>query len=212
MSGDRYFPNVFEDYEEYVAESSFIYDKLLPKIECTAYKLLKTLELEAPIKTDSRDCSVYTGSTGIALLYMKLAEAQPPEKAARFTEKARQILETQRLAKRRHDFTFLCGDVGPIAVRAVLHHRLKLHREVKADVDLLHKFASGEPAETQEHALESLRFHEEASLSEWEGTFLLQTDLFSRLRFPGDRRTRRAPVRSRRLPVRSALHKCKHQS
>ncbi|XP_018495673.1 lanC-like protein 2 [Galendromus occidentalis] len=143
MSGDRYIENEFDDYARYCETSAFAYEKFLPKIECTVYKLLKVLELEAPIKTDARDCSVYTGSTGIALLYMNLALIQTADKNVEFNEKAREILVTQRLAKRRHDFTFLCGDVGPIAVRAVLHHRLGLQKEVKTDIDLLHKFASG---------------------------------------------------------------------
>ncbi|XP_022659288.1 lanC-like protein 2 isoform X1 [Varroa jacobsoni] len=140
---ERYFKNPYEDYEEYIEKHrAFYLDKFIPEIECTVYKLLKVLELEVPIKTDSRDYSVYTGSTGIALLYMKLADAQP-EKRDQLLEKAREILVTQRLAKKRHDFTFLCGDVGPIATRAVLHHRMGYSKEVKADIDLLHKFATG---------------------------------------------------------------------
>lgn len=140
---ERYFKNPYEDYEEYIEKHrAFYLDKFIPEIECTVYKLLKVLELEVPIKTDSRDYSVYTGSTGIALLYMKLADAQP-EKRDQLLEKAREILVTQRLAKKRHDFTFLCGDVGPIATRAVLHNRMGYSKEVKADIDLLHKFATG---------------------------------------------------------------------
>lgn len=141
---DRFFKNPYENFDEYIAKrKSFSLDQFAPEIEVTVYKLLKVLELEVPIKTDSRDYSVYTGSTGIALLYIKLAEAQP-EKRDHLLEKAREILVTQRLAKKRHDFTFLCGDVGPIATRAVLHHRMGYAKEVKADIDLLHKFASGE--------------------------------------------------------------------
>lgn len=140
---DRYLKNPYEDFDEYVHKNgSFSLDKFAPEVEGAVHKLMKVLELEVPIKTDSRDYSVYTGSTGIALLYMKLAEAQP-EKRDQLMETAREILVTQRLAKKRHDFTFLCGDVGPIATRAVLHHRMGYTKEVKADIDLLHKFSAG---------------------------------------------------------------------
>lgn len=141
-SAERYLPNRYEDYEESTARDKFQARDYIPAIDSAIQKLLRVLEHEVPIKADSHDYSVYTGSTGIAMLYMKLAQVYP-SRADEYSEKAREILVTQRLNKRRHDFTFLCGDVGPIATRAVLYHRMGLGKEVKADVDLLQKFSTG---------------------------------------------------------------------
>ncbi|XP_023682407.1 glutathione S-transferase LANCL1-like [Paramormyrops kingsleyae] len=75
---------------------------------------------------DPRDCSVYTGWAGIALLYLHLhrtfGEITFLQRALDYACRSLQSL-TGRWA------TFLCGDAGPLAVAAVVFHRLQRRQE-----------------------------------------------------------------------------------
>lgn len=60
---------------------------------------------------------------GIALLYLHLHDVF---KEAAFLQKAQEYTERSLMSlTRRHDVTFLCGDAGPLAVAAVVYHRLQ---------------------------------------------------------------------------------------
>lgn len=60
---------------------------------------------------------------GIALLYLHLHDVF---KEAAFLQRAREYIERSLMClTRRHDVTFLCGDTGPLAVAAVVYHRLQ---------------------------------------------------------------------------------------
>lgn len=62
-------------------------------------------------------------SPGIALLYLHLHDVF---KEAAFLQRAREYIERSLMClTRRHDVTFLCGDTGPLAVAAVVYHRLQ---------------------------------------------------------------------------------------
>ncbi|XP_062415306.1 lanC-like protein 2 [Pungitius pungitius] len=79
-------------------------------------------QMEEGLKTaDPHDFSTYTGWTGIALLYLQLhrvtQEASDLQRALDYVKRAMRILNGRKV-------TFLCGDAGPLAVGAVVHHKL----------------------------------------------------------------------------------------
>lgn len=79
-------------------------------------------QMEEGLKTaDPHDFSTYTGWTGIALLYLQLhrvsSEASYLHRALDYVKRTMRILNGRKV-------TFLCGDAGPLAVGAVVHHKL----------------------------------------------------------------------------------------
>lgn len=84
-------------------------------------------QMEEGLKTaDPHDCSAYTGYTGIALLYLRLYDNTGDQVyLQRCLDYAKRIL--RNLNGRR--VTFLCGDAGPLAVGAVVHHKLQNEKE-----------------------------------------------------------------------------------
>ncbi|XP_030407286.1 lanC-like protein 2 [Gopherus evgoodei] len=86
-------------------------------------------QMEEGLKTaDPHDCSAYTGWTGIALLYLQLYRVTRDQKyLQRSLDYVKRIL--RNLTGRR--VTFLCGDAGPLAVGAVVYHKLKIDSESK---------------------------------------------------------------------------------
>ncbi|XP_056289880.1 lanC-like protein 2 isoform X2 [Pseudoliparis swirei] len=78
--------------------------------------------MEEGLKTaDPHDLSTYTGWTGIALLYLQLhrvsQEASHLQRALDYVKRTLRILSGRKV-------TFLCGAAGPLAVGAVVHHKL----------------------------------------------------------------------------------------
>lgn len=105
-------------------------------------------QMEEGLKTaDPHDFSTYTGwtgpsaaaapaptrtstdplsSAGIALLYLRLhrvsQEALHLQRALEYVKRATRALNGRKVS-------FLCGDAGPLAVGAVVHHKLKNEAE-----------------------------------------------------------------------------------
>ncbi|XP_036766234.2 lanC-like protein 2 isoform X2 [Manis pentadactyla] len=80
-------------------------------------------QMEEGLKTaDPHDCSTYTGWTGIALLYLQLYRVTCDQ-----TYLLRSLDYVKRTLRNLNGrkVTFLCGDAGPLAVGAVVYHRLK---------------------------------------------------------------------------------------
>ncbi|KAM4718766.1 lanC-like protein 2 isoform 2-T6 [Anableps anableps] len=91
--------------------------------------------MEEGLKTaDPHDFTTYTGWTGIALLYLQLhrvsCEASHLQRALDYVKRAMRILNGRKV-------TFLCGDAGPLAVGAVVHHKLNNSTESKGCVSRL---------------------------------------------------------------------------
>ncbi|XP_040209102.1 lanC-like protein 2 [Rana temporaria] len=86
-------------------------------------------QMEEGLKTaDPHDVSAYTGYTGVALLYLQLYRVTPDQTyLQRSLDYVKRVL--RNLNGRR--VTFLCGDAGPLAVGAVVHHKLQNHTESK---------------------------------------------------------------------------------
>ncbi|XP_074214651.1 lanC-like protein 2 isoform X2 [Camelus bactrianus] len=79
--------------------------------------------MEEGLKTaDPHDCSAYTGWTGIALLYLQLYRVTCDQtyllRSLDYVKRTLRNLNGRRV-------TFLCGDAGPLAVGAVVYHKLK---------------------------------------------------------------------------------------
>uniref|UniRef100_A0A3B3USX0 LanC lantibiotic synthetase component C-like 2 (bacterial) n=1 Tax=Poecilia latipinna TaxID=48699 RepID=A0A3B3USX0_9TELE len=92
-------------------------------------------QMEEGLKTaDPHDFSTYTGWTGIALLYLQLhrvsSEASHLQRALDYVKRAMRILNGRKV-------TFLCGDAGPLAVGAVVYHKLNNNTESKDCVSRL---------------------------------------------------------------------------
>ncbi|XP_034428476.1 lanC-like protein 2 isoform X1 [Hippoglossus hippoglossus] len=132
---ERSFPNRFPDWDQRVATSNSgadvdyndpfdeegkVNEAFQKKVQSKIKDLLQ--QMEEGLKTaDPHDFSTYTGWTGIALLYLQLhrvsQEASHLQRALDYVKRAMRILNSRKV-------TFLCGDAGPLAVGAVVHHKL----------------------------------------------------------------------------------------
>ncbi|XP_054878742.1 lanC-like protein 2 [Poeciliopsis prolifica] len=142
---ERSFPNQYPDWEQ-VSNAGAELDSdepldadgkvnaaFLRKVQSKIKDLLQ--QMEEGLKTaDPHDFSTYTGWTGIALLYLQLhrvsGEASHLQRALDYVKRAMRILNGRKV-------TFLCGDAGPLAVGAVVHHKLNNSTESKDCVSRL---------------------------------------------------------------------------
>ncbi|XP_041496247.1 lanC-like protein 2 isoform X2 [Microtus oregoni] len=147
---ERAFPNPFPDYEAAASAAGLaagaaeetgracplpttddpglpfhpngkIVSNFIKRIQTKIKDLLQ--QMEEGLKTaDPHDCSAYTGWTGIALLYLQLYRVTGDQtyllQSLDYVKRTLRNLSGRRL-------TFLCGDAGPLAVGAVIYHRLK---------------------------------------------------------------------------------------
>lgn len=132
---ERSFPNPYPDWDQGVLTANSVADeqfnepfdaegKLSAAFQKKVQNKIKDLlqQMEEGLKTaDPHDFSTYTGWTGIALLYLQLHrvshEASHLQRALDYVKRAMRILNGRKV-------TFLCGDAGPLAVGAVVHHKL----------------------------------------------------------------------------------------
>ncbi|KAI3355520.1 hypothetical protein L3Q82_017902, partial [Scortum barcoo] len=133
---ERSFPNPYPDWDQGVLTSNSGADrdynepfdeegKVSAAFQKKVQNKIKDLlqQMEEGLKTaDPHDFSTYTGWTGIALLYVQLHrvthEASHLQRALDYVKRTIRILNGRKV-------TFLCGDAGPLAVGAVVHHKLK---------------------------------------------------------------------------------------
>ncbi|XP_054478985.1 lanC-like protein 2 isoform X2 [Anoplopoma fimbria] len=109
-----------EDYNEPFDAEGKVSASFQKKVQNKIKDLLQ--QMEEGLKTaDPHDFSTYTGWTGIALLYLQLhrvsQEATDLQRALDYVKRTMRILNGRKV-------TFLCGDAGPLAVGAVVHHKL----------------------------------------------------------------------------------------
>ena len=88
-------------------------DKLLVDVKIHQNKLINDV-LKHGIKASHNDSSVYTGLSGIALMFHKIGQ----------TEQALKVLEKSKAlsVSKKSRITFLCGSSGPLAISAKLNH------------------------------------------------------------------------------------------
>jgi len=130
---ERCFHNPFEDYN--ASNDSNIADansKLSleweQKLQANATNLLSILEKNLQRDIDWNDHSCYTGTSGFALLYLKLSEKYP-EKSSQYLNEGIKYVERCLGQLKGRRLTFLCGDAGPLAIAAVLYDALGLKPE-----------------------------------------------------------------------------------
>ncbi|XP_074549623.1 lanC-like protein 2 [Halichoeres trimaculatus] len=145
---ERTFPNPYPDWDQGVLTSNSGADvdynepfdadgKVSASFQKKVQSKIKDLlvQMEEGLKTaDPHDFSTYTGWTGIALLYLQLhrvtQEVSHLQRALDYVKRTMRILNGRKV-------TFLCGDAGPLAVGAVVHHRLNNSADSKDCVSRL---------------------------------------------------------------------------
>ncbi|XP_076439508.1 glutathione S-transferase LANCL1-like [Babylonia areolata] len=142
MSSSRAFPNPFPDYsgEQFAvkADGKFKLDaNFSTEIKGCIQNLLSQLQRGVQ-QTRKNDSSVYTGHTGIAMLYLHLYD-NLPEDANRQTYLETAVAHLQPSLKHLGSdvYTFLCGDAGILAIGAVLCARVGDMKKSKECVDRL---------------------------------------------------------------------------
>uniref|UniRef100_A0A4W5P520 Glutathione S-transferase LANCL1 n=1 Tax=Hucho hucho TaxID=62062 RepID=A0A4W5P520_9TELE len=129
----RAWKNPYADYDGNPASVQELFDsqgKLTAEFAGRLSNAISQLlmHMENGLKSaDPRDCTGYTGWAGIALLYLHLhgVFGEPS-----FLQKALDYVgHSLTCPTRRRDVTFLCGDAGPLAVAAVVYHRVQRAQE-----------------------------------------------------------------------------------
>ncbi|XP_028659894.1 lanC-like protein 2 [Erpetoichthys calabaricus] len=118
---------------EHFDASGNITDGFKKKVQKKIDNLLQ--QMEEGLKTaDPHDFSTYTGWTGIALLYLQLyqviGEQSYLQRSLDYVKRTLRNLNGRRV-------TFLCGDAGPLAVGAVVYHKLNNETESKECISKL---------------------------------------------------------------------------
>ncbi|XP_061569120.1 lanC-like protein 2 [Cololabis saira] len=121
-------PDQEPDYSRTFGRDGKISPGFQKKVQSKIQDLLQ--QMEEGLKTaDPHDSSAYTGWTGIALLYLQLhrVSGDPPHLNRALDHVKRALRTLNRTPDRtlnRRKVSFLCGDAGPLAVGAVVQHRL----------------------------------------------------------------------------------------
>ncbi|CAF1071789.1 unnamed protein product [Adineta ricciae] len=134
---DRYFPNNYFDYrnETYLTSNNH----LIPEVGSSIAHWIEqqTDRLERHLhQTDPTNFSVYTGSTGIALLYLRLSILFSNKKDA-YKSKAKALVDSSLAQLSGKRISFLSGDPGPLAIAAVIYRDLGDDRIVRKCIDKL---------------------------------------------------------------------------
>ncbi|XP_039351116.1 glutathione S-transferase LANCL1 isoform X1 [Mauremys reevesii] len=134
----RAFPNPYADYDKSLATGYFDSSgRLTPEFTQRLNNKIRELlqQMERGLKSaDPRDCTGYTGWAGIAVLYLHLYDVYGDPSYLQIAEAyAKKSLNC--LTKR--SITFLCGDAGPLAVAAVVYHKLRDERQSEACITRL---------------------------------------------------------------------------
>ncbi|XP_033116538.1 lanC-like protein 2 isoform X2 [Anneissia japonica] len=137
----REFPNTLDDYvttsTELISKSGKFIDEISERLNSGVTKLVAKLNdgLQRDSSSDG-DYSIYTGKTGIALLYLHLYNTNSDEtyltKAEEYISKSLKHLKGRRA-------TFLCGDAGPLAVGSVVYNKMGKKQKSKDCVERLQK-------------------------------------------------------------------------
>ncbi|KAH6939169.1 hypothetical protein HPB50_016392 [Hyalomma asiaticum] len=122
---DRAFENEFSDYHggqsDVVLADGRWTQEFQKDIRRNISDRLRDLERNLAKRTDWADSSVYTGTTGVAVMYMRLSDVLQDTS---YLNRALPLVERQLSSLRERRFSFLCGDPGPLAVGADLYNRL----------------------------------------------------------------------------------------
>lgn len=127
----RYFNNPYDDFSPEAAEALISSNKLhTDSIVACAVQTKWDWTMGRLDHLDFSDNSVYTGTSGIALL--KLLKDPNGEQNLK---EIKHLLNLRKLKYKR--YSFLCGDAGPLAIGAVVCHRLKEKQEAQKWIEKL---------------------------------------------------------------------------
>ncbi|KAI4881804.1 hypothetical protein NFI96_016442 [Prochilodus magdalenae] len=139
MPDQRALKNPYPDYNGPVSVQDLFdgHGRLTPafagRISSMISELLAVME-NGLKSADPRDCTAYTGWSGIALLYLHLhavyGDPAYLQRALDHVSRSLRCLTHGRV-------TFLCGDVGPLAIAAVVYHRLQRSHEAEECIERL---------------------------------------------------------------------------
>nr|XP_034994657.1 glutathione S-transferase LANCL1 isoform X3 [Zootoca vivipara] len=128
----RAFPNPFADYDKSLATGYFdSAGRLTPEFTQHLNNKIRELlqQMERGLKSaDPRDCTGYTGWAGIALLYLHLYNVYGDPS---FLQMAQEYVKKSLSCLTKRSITFLCGDAGPLAVAAVVFHKLQNDKQAE---------------------------------------------------------------------------------
>ncbi|KAF7487771.1 LanC-like protein 2 [Sarcoptes scabiei] len=124
----RYFKNPYETVavagDFYLESDRTLTEKYRDKIKNHFIQLFQ--QWENNIRLNLRDTSVYTGTAGIALLYLKVYESKIFTESDRYLLKASEIVENSLKNFQTITVpTFLCGEVGLLTVAVLINYHLK---------------------------------------------------------------------------------------
>nr|XP_023683667.1 lanC-like protein 1 [Paramormyrops kingsleyae] len=130
----RALKNPYKDYDGTPACAQGLFDDkgrltsdFIGRLRAKVTELLSQME-NGLRSADPRDCSGYTGWAGIALLYLHLDSVFGESS---FLQRALDHVSRSLQCLTRRTVTFLCGDSGPLAVAAVVYHRLGRSQEAE---------------------------------------------------------------------------------
>lgn len=113
---NRYFENVLHDYAAGVLNTSSEFWK---------HKIFDLTERVAQNASSSTKNTLYTGTTGIAYMFYRLAISNEFKNDSKnFLMKAIEVLQLKVINCRKSTGQFICGDAGVNAVHAAVYHLL----------------------------------------------------------------------------------------
>lgn len=136
---ERSFPNKFPDYDEkndkgqLLTEDGKLNETLTAKINQTVESLLQNLEAGF-LSSSGKDGSVYTGMSGIALMYLQLYDVYGKEE---YLKKAKHYIREPSTNLKGRKSSFIAGDGGPLAIAAVIYDKLGKKQKSKEFIDRL---------------------------------------------------------------------------
>ncbi|XP_005098326.1 lanC-like protein 2 [Aplysia californica] len=122
---ERAFKNTLEDYRgsTFLGEDKKLQKQYQEQVLTGVRKLQENVCQNA--SDDGRDYSVYTGAAGQALLCLQLHTKLPGgDKDDHYLQQALTWLKPCLKRLKGSKLSFLCGDAGPLAIAAVVHHLL----------------------------------------------------------------------------------------
>nr|KAF6336780.1 LanC like 1 [Myotis myotis] len=128
----RAFPNPYADYNKSLAEGYFDPEgRLTPEFSQRLNNKIRELlqQMERGLKSaDHRDGTAYTGWTGIAVLYLHLYDVFGDPA---YLQMAHSYVKQSLNCLSKRSITFLCGDAGPLAVAAVVYHKMSNEKQAE---------------------------------------------------------------------------------
>ncbi|UYV64097.1 LANCL1 [Cordylochernes scorpioides] len=140
----RAFENPYSDYDDTVKYYNNITKRLVKKCEhqiksLITDQLLWKLEMDMESHLDWKDQTVYSGTAGIAMMYMHLANIFDQQD---YLDKAALLLQNPDQSYNSRKISFLSGVSGTRAVSIVLNHKRNMFESAEPQVKLLEEIGN----------------------------------------------------------------------